>query len=197
MKRRMMLILMLLILITSNTILIILYSRTVIDRRQLQDKLEGYSKIKFRPLPVFLNNGVKLGEKVALDVFIVLENKDNIPLILYKDSVNRKFFDIKELKDTLHLDSYYKTFRYEFKPKYRGEYTWRGVVFNEFMGRIDSLYFEADYYVEQNDYRKGVNLIMGKLKVYKDGEDITNKYMISSIDSIPYIFFKQFYVSEE
>lgn len=48
--------------------------------------------------------------------------------------------------------------------------------------------------LSQKDYSKGINLITGKLKIFKENKDITKQYMIHSINEVPYIFFKQFYV---
>ena len=47
----------------------------------------------------------------------------------------------------------------------------------------------------KNDYNKGINLVTGKLRIFNEGIDVTNQYMMYPIEKeIPYIFFKQFYV---
>ncbi|NOQ26262.1 MAG: hypothetical protein GQ564_12935 [Bacteroidales bacterium] len=48
--------------------------------------------------------------------------------------------------------------------------------------------------LSQSDYLLGNNLLTGKIRVFKNGKDITNQYMIDPIADIPYIFFKQFFV---
>ena len=54
-----------------------------------------------------------------------------------------------------------------------------------------------EFSLSQSDYLLGNNLLTGKIRVFKNGEDITNQYMIDPIDNIPYIFFKQFFVKSE
>ncbi len=54
-----------------------------------------------------------------------------------------------------------------------------------------------DITISQNQYNLGINLITGKIRVYEKNKDITQDYMISKIDNLPYIFYKQFYIKEK
>lgn len=78
-----------------------------------------------------------------------------------------------------------------------------------FLGEIDKFFNFVDsskvrifksnsnilsFTLSKKDYYPGINLITGKLRVYKDDEEITQKYMLFRIDNVPYIFFRQFFV---
>jgi hypothetical protein len=56
----------------------------------------------------------------------------------------------------------------------------------------DSSVLEFEYM----DYELGWNFITGQLRYYKDNEEVTYLKRFTKGDSIPYIFFAQFYVEE-
>jgi len=123
------------------------------ENAQLNLIVDEVRELKLTAIPMLFNKEIKLGEKFVADVHIVMIDENNSTNIMYKDSVsdnafNLNDFKLKELKDTLKKSPNSNTFRYEFQPKSRGKYIWRGVVYKRFAGKIDSLFFEVDYFVE-------------------------------------------------
>ncbi|MCG8696914.1 MAG: hypothetical protein MI922_02580, partial [Bacteroidales bacterium] len=62
---------------------------------------------------------------------------------------------------------------------------------------IDTLISDSNvltFSLDKNDYKRGVNFLMGKIFIYHKNEDITNRYMMEPVENVPYIFYKQFYV---